>query len=126
MRIDQARALRKTATLAERRLWSRLRNRQIVNLKFRRQETIADRIVDFYCAEAKLAIELDGSGHLRHFSQPADLDKELELYEKGIRILRFTNDAVLSNLDGVLNEIIYAIRPEKSLWNGADSLDPEK
>jgi very-short-patch-repair endonuclease len=86
-----------------------------VNLKFRRQETIGDRIVDFYCAEAKLAIELDGSGHHRHFSQTADLDKELELYEKGIRVLRFNNLAVTSNLDGVVDEIIYAIDPTKSL-----------
>jgi very-short-patch-repair endonuclease len=64
----------------------------------------------------KLAIELDGSGHRRHFTQTADLDKEIELHEKGIRILRFSNQAVMSNIDGVLNEIIYAIDPEKSLW----------
>lgn len=45
-----------------------------------------------------------------------DLDKEIELYEQGVRILRFRNHAVLSNIDGVLNGIIYAIDPEKSLW----------
>jgi very-short-patch-repair endonuclease len=123
MSTGQARALRRTATLAERRLWSRLRNRQVCGLKFRRQETVGRRIVDFYCAEAKLAVELDGSGHRRHASETADLDKELELHERGIRTLRFANTAVLSNTDGVLNEIIFAIKPEKSLWAGADPMD---
>ena len=51
-----------------------------------------------------------------HFRETSDLDKEIELYEKGVRILRFGNHAVLSNIDGVLNAIIYAIDPEKSLW----------
>jgi len=111
--INQARRLQKTSTLAERKLWSALRSRQVCDLKFRRQEPIGSRIVDFYCAEAKLAIELDGSGHLRHFNETADLDKEMDLYEKGIRVLRFTNDAVLSNLDGVIEEILYAVDPEK-------------
>src|SRR3954471_8436265 len=123
MSVTQARALRKSSTAAERKLWSRLRNRQVRGMKFRRAEPVGDRIADFYCAAAKLAIELDGSGHLRHSNQTADLDKELELYEKGVRILRFSNEAVISNLNGVLDEIIYAIRPEKSLWSSADSVD---
>jgi very-short-patch-repair endonuclease len=114
MSATQARQLRKTATAAERKLWSRLRNRQLANLRFRRQEPIGDRFVDFFCAKARLAIELDGSGHRRHFTQTADLDKEIELYEKGIRILRFNNEAVMSNIDGVLDHIIHAIDPEKS------------
>ena len=92
MSAPRARALRRNSTLPERKLWGRLRNRQVCDLKFRRQETIGERIVDFYCATAKLAIELDGSGHLRQFNQTADLDKELELYEKGIRTLRFSNE----------------------------------
>jgi very-short-patch-repair endonuclease len=112
----QARRFRRTGTPAEKKLWSRLRNRQLGGLKFRRQEPVGDRVVDFLRAEAKLAIELDGSGHRRHVNQTADLDKEIELYEKGIRILRFSNRAIMSNIDGVLNEIIYAVDPEKSLW----------
>src|SRR3954463_7983387 len=113
MSVSQARALRKSSTTAERKLWSRLRNRQVCGMKFRRQETIGDRIADFYCAAAKLAIELDGSGHLRHSNQTADLDKELELHEKGIRTLRFSNAVVLSNLDGVVTQIMCTIDPEK-------------
>ncbi|MFN2541041.1 MAG: endonuclease domain-containing protein [Chthoniobacterales bacterium] len=97
-------------------MWSHLRNRQLAGFRFRRQQPIGDRILDFFCAEAKLAIELDGSGHSRHFGELFDLDRELELYEKGIRVLRFSNRAVTSNLDGVLNAMIYAIGPEKSLW----------
>jgi very-short-patch-repair endonuclease len=90
-------------------------------LKFRRQVPIGDRIVDFFCAEARLAIELDGSGHTRHFTETSDLDRAIELHEKGIRIIRFYNRQIDENLDGVLNAIIYAVDPEKSLWaSGAD------
>jgi len=72
--------------------------------------------LDFYCEEATLAVELDGSGHYYDLKREDDLDRELELYEKGVRILRFSNSDVLENVDGVLNLIIYAIDPEKSLW----------
>ena len=91
MSVQHARRLRKGATDAEKRLWSRLRNRQIGNLKFRRQHPFGNRVVDFFCEEAKLAIELDGSGHLTGRGQTSDLDREIELYEKGIRVLRFYN-----------------------------------
>ena len=116
MSVQRARRLRKTAADAEKRLWSRLRNRQIANLKFRRQHPIGNRTVDFFCTEAKLAIELDGSGHLTEDGQKSDLDREIELYEKGIRVLRFFNHDISNNLDGVLNAIIYAAEPERSLW----------
>jgi very-short-patch-repair endonuclease len=120
VRIRQARRARKDPTEAEKRLWVHLRNRQLAGFKFRRQHPLGDRILDFFCAEAKLAIELDGSGHARHLGQTGDLDRELELYEKGIRVLRFKNTAVISNLEGVLNAIVYAIDPEKSLWPTQD------
>ena len=116
MTVKRARYFRKSATKAEKRLWSHLRNRQVASMKFRRQHPIGHRIVDFFCAEAKLAIELDGSGHHRHFGETHDLDQAIDLYEKGIRLLRFSNHDVFDNLDGVLNAIIYAIDPERSLW----------
>ncbi len=116
MSVQQARRLRKGATDAEKRLWSRLRNRQIANLKFRRQHPLGNRIVDFFCEEAKLGIELDGSGHSSYRGQTSDLEREVELYEKGIRVLRFQNTDVSNNLDGVLNAIIYEVDPEGSLW----------
>jgi very-short-patch-repair endonuclease len=116
MGVQQARRLRKKLTDAERKLWSRLRDRQVANLKFRRQHPLGSRVVDFFCPEANLAIELDGSGHVSHRGQTSDLDREIELYEKGIRILRFQDTDVFKNLDGVLNAIIYAVVPERSLW----------
>jgi very-short-patch-repair endonuclease len=116
MKVQQARHLRRNATAAEKRLWSRLNNRQTAGLKFRRQHPIANRIVDFFCAEAKLAIELDGSGHARHTNAETDLDRELDLHAKGIRVLRFRNRDIFNNLSGVFNAMIYAVDPEKSLW----------
>ena len=90
MSVQQARNLRKKATDAEKRLWSRLRNRQIANLKFRRQHPLGSRIVDFFCAEAKLGIELDGSGHLSDNGQKSDLDREIELTNKAFESSVFT------------------------------------
>jgi len=88
MSVQQARRLRGKLTDAERKLWSRLRNRQVANLKFRRQHPLGDRIVDFFCSEAKLTIELDGSGHASYHGQTSDLDRQIELYEQGVRVLR--------------------------------------
>src|SRR5437016_12299322 len=116
MSVQQARRLRRKLTDAERKLWSRLRNCQVVDLKFRLQHPLGDRIVDFFCSEAKLAIELDGSGYTSYRGQTSDLDREIELYEKGIHVLRFQNTDVFKNLDGVLNAIIYAVDPKRSLW----------
>jgi very-short-patch-repair endonuclease len=116
MSVRQARRFRKRATDAEKLLWSRVRNRKAAGLKFRRQHCVGNRVFDFFCAEANLAVELDGSGHTRYLSEVSDLDRELELCESGIRVLRFSNAEVLQNIDGVINAIIYAVDPEKSLW----------
>src|SRR5207248_11258730 len=105
MSVQQARRLRKGATDAEKRLWSSLGNGQIANLMFRRQHPLGNRIVDFFCEEAKLGIELDGSGHSSYREQTSDLEQEVELYEKEIRVLRFQNTDVFNNLEGVLNAI---------------------
>ena len=119
--VQQARHLRRTSTRHEKHLWWHLRDRKLGGLKFRRQVPIGDRTIDFFCAEAHLAIELDGSGHTRHFTQTSDLDREIDLHEKGIRIVRFYNCQIDENLDGVLNAILYAADPEKSRWaSGAD------
>jgi len=96
----------------------------LAGLKFRRQHPLGTRVVDFFCVEAKLAVELDGSGHRRQFGQTVDLDREMELHERGIRVLRFINREVLSNLDGVLNAIVYAADPEKSLWTTVKTPSP--
>ena len=114
--VQQAKRLRGVATVPEKRLWSHLRNRKLAGLKFRRQEPLFGYVIDFFCPEARLAIELDGSGHSRHFTRSSDLDREIDLHEKGIRLIRFHNKAIFENLAGVLNAIILAADPERSLW----------
>src|SRR4051812_49419195 len=114
--LQLARHFRKAQTRHAKRLWWQLRDRKLGGLKFRRQVPIGDRIVDFFCAEANLAVELDGSGHARHFTQVSDLDRAIDLHEKGIRVIRFYNSEIDENLDGVLNAILYAADPEKSPW----------
>src|SRR5438094_10643208 len=107
MSVQQARRLRKGATDAEKRLWSSLRNRQIANLKFRRQHPLGNRIVDFFCEEAKLGIELDGSVHSSYRGQTSDVEREVELYEEGIRVVRFQNTDVFNNIDCGYNVASY-------------------
>src|SRR5215210_3323458 len=112
-RIAQARYLRKASTPAERLVWGRLRNRQLYGYKFRRQHPIGERVVDFYCAEARLAIELDGSGHGYARQQRADTFRSAELQEEGVRVLRFWNDEILSDVGWIIEAILFQLDPEK-------------
>ncbi|MEM8945501.1 MAG: endonuclease domain-containing protein [Planctomycetota bacterium] len=91
------------ATFPEQLLWSKLRARQLGGIKFRRQHPIEPYIVDFYCATAKLAIELDGRSH--DDTQLYDQDRETIIRREGVRVLRIANDDILQNLDGVLELI---------------------
>ncbi len=100
---ERARKLRRASTDAERRLWYALRNRQISGHKFRRQHPIGPYIVDFVCPAKKLVVELDGSQHLR--SVDYDNKRTAEIAREGFRVIRFWNNEVLSNLDGVLRAI---------------------
>lgn len=102
--------LRNHATDAERILWSKLRGRQLLGYKFRRQHGIGVFIVDFYCPERKLAIEIDGATHWTEGEKEYDRRRQeyIELYT--IRFLRFTNYEVYSNLDGVLSVIAGAVK----------------
>ena len=97
-----ARRLRQNATDVERRLWYALRER-LIGWKFRRQHPIGGRIADFACPRAKLVIELDGSQHASR--ELADHRRTAELIRHGYRVLRFWNNDVLDNLDGVLEAI---------------------
>jgi very-short-patch-repair endonuclease len=83
----RARTLRKDATVAERRLWFGLRN--LATFKFRRQHRIGRYIVDFYCAEVKLAVEVDGGIHWREEVRLHDEERDMNLRSMGIRIIRF-------------------------------------
>jgi len=104
--INNARELRKNQTDAESLLWQLLRNRQIENTKFRRQCPIDPYILDFYCHEKKLAIELDGGQHNTEEGKEKDRTRTGLLKSKGIRVLRFWNNDVLQNTESVL-EVIY-------------------
>jgi very-short-patch-repair endonuclease len=97
--------LRKEATDAERLLWGSLRNRLLSGHKFRFQATIEPFVVDFLCAEALLIVEVDGSQH----NAEVGARRTHFLQSRGYRILRFWNNEVIENLDGVLEVVIAAL-----------------
>ena len=98
--VGIARHLRRTATDAERRLWSRLRNRQVGEVKFRRQVPSRAFVADFASVEAKLVIEVDGSQHAEAIE--ADRLRSDALGSAGYLVLRFWNNDVIENIDGVV------------------------
>jgi very-short-patch-repair endonuclease len=103
--VHATRSMRHTPTPAENVLWQRIRNRQVGALKFRRQHSIDRFIVGFYCAEARLVIEIDGPFH----AEPnADADRQHILESLGLRVQRFSNDDVLRDPDAVIAQIISA------------------
>jgi len=106
---NKARYLRKSQTDAESLLWSRLRARQLTGIKFRRQHPIGPYVLDFYCAEAHLAVEVDGSQHLESIAINQDQARTKFLENKSIKVIRFWNHEVLENLDAVLESIIFTL-----------------
>ena len=111
--LDFARQLRRQATDAENLLWRLLRGRQIANAKFRRQHSFPPYILDFYCHELKLAVELDGGQHNEEVGRRRDARRDEYLAGHGIRVLRFWNNDVLRETEAVL-EAIYAAVVEHS------------
>jgi len=105
----QAIELRKESTPAERKLWSRIRNDQL-GVTFRRQHAMGKYIPDFCSPKAKLIIELDGSQHLEQQEYDEERTKYLEL--QGYKVIRFWNNDVVNNIDGVILAIIYAMENE--------------
>jgi len=101
--IRHAREMRKAPSDAERRLWSCLRNRQLGNFKFRRQHPIGPFIVDFCCIEKSLVIELDGEQHLT--AEQYDGRRSEFLAQRGYRVIRFWNSAVLTGIEAVLEQV---------------------
>ena len=104
LRAGTARRLRRDQTDAERALWFRLRDRRLNGMKFRRQMPIRSYVVDFCCEAARLVVELDGGQHVER--APEDTERTAELERYGYLVLRFWNNDVLSNIDGVLATII--------------------
>lgn len=104
---QRAKALRKRMTDAEQHLWGRLRRRQLLGFKFRRQVPTGPFIADFACVEAKLIVELDGGQHVD--AQATDEARTQLLESRGFRVLRFWNDDVLKRTDDVLEDIVRAL-----------------
>ena len=102
--------MRHTATDAETRLWSRLRARRLDGWKFRRQHPIGPYILDFYCPDARLAVELDGGQHAEDQELVYDEERTRRLEESGIRVLRLWNDQALKHTDTALEVILRALR----------------
>jgi len=97
--------LRSNLTPAEARLWKFLQNRQLDNRKFRRQHSIGNYIVDFYCSEEKLAIELDGSIHFNPVNEVYDLSRDKFIESLNIKVIRFSNEDVFKKINILLDEI---------------------
>jgi very-short-patch-repair endonuclease len=102
--------------LPEGMLWRVLRNRQLGGLRFRRQHPIGPFFVDFFCCSCGLAIELDGASHNTPEALRADERRDRFLAREGVRVIRFLNSEVRTNLDGVLQEIFRAATGME--WDG--------
>ena len=114
--VNRARGLRDRCTEAERRLWARLRDRRLCGLKFRRQEAIGPYIADFVCRELMLIIELDGGQHSERSAYDARRSAYLERF--GFRVIRFWNEEVFKNWDGIarsIDEELEALRLRQRL-----------
>jgi very-short-patch-repair endonuclease len=102
--IRIARKLRKDSTEAERRLWSKLRGKQLAGFKFRRQQPVGPHVVDFINFEKRLIIEIDGGHHA--LQKERDNERDCWLEEKGFEVLRYWNNEIIDNIDGVLEAIL--------------------
>ena len=106
---SKARELRKKSTDAERILWSELRDHKLNGIGFRRQVPIKNYIADFACHSAKLVVELDGGQHFSDQSERADAARTAVIEARGFRVLRFSNDEMMTNRAGVLETIAAAV-----------------
>ncbi|MBP7850975.1 MAG: endonuclease domain-containing protein [Lentimicrobiaceae bacterium] len=103
--VARARQLRKSLTPSEKILWQALRKKQVAGMRFRRQHPIAQFIVDFYCHQVGLIIEIDGEIHLERDQMERDENRTHALEHFGLQVLRFRNEQIKQDLDNVLNRI---------------------
>jgi very-short-patch-repair endonuclease len=121
--LAKAKKLRREMTDAESKLWSILRNSQLNGAKFRRQQPIGPFIVDFVCQQARLIIEADGS---QHADSLADARRTDFLGSKGYRVLRFWNNEIIENLEGVAESILAALSIPHPAQPAAESPSPSR
>ena len=112
--IEVARENRKNPTQAEKKLWLKiLKGKQFENYKFLRQKPLDNFIADFYCAELLLIIEIDGDSHAKQREYDTLRSEKLEAH--GIKVVRYTNDDVLSNIEGVYQDLKKRIKEIKMM-----------
>ena len=97
-------------TPAERTLWSKLRGRRFKGHRFHRQTSISNFIVDFYCPDKKLIIEIDGSIHLLYGKPRSDLERQKYIEALGFKVIRFTNEEVKLSIESVLLKILSELQ----------------
>ncbi len=108
---DRRKNLRKNSTDLENILWQRIRNKQISGFKFWRQYSVGAYILDFYCPQKRLAIELDGGQHGNPDNVDYDNERTKYLNMYNIKVLRFWNNEILNNLENVLQKINEELNP---------------
>lgn len=106
-----AKRLRRDSTDVEKKLWRALRNRQLAGVKFRRQFPVEGYVADFAAPEHRLIVELDGGQHNDEAARARDAARTARLEQSGWRLLRFWNNEVIENIDGVVEAIQCAISP---------------
>jgi very-short-patch-repair endonuclease len=111
--VELVRKLRRNQTEAEGKLWVYIKNRQICGVKFRRQRAIGKYVVDFVSLENKLIIEIDGGQHNEFPNIIKDEERTKYLESQGYQVLRFWNNDVLENIDGVLDNLIEILNTGK-------------
>jgi very-short-patch-repair endonuclease len=121
--LVKAKHLRQDMTDAERKLWSILRNSQLNGVKFRRQQPIGPFVADFVCQERRLIVEADGG---QHAESCTDDSRTAFLEGKGYRVLRFWNNDILTNLDGVAQVIAAALSPPHPARAERESPSPSR
>lgn len=113
--IDKCRKLRRYQTDAEKKLWTILRNRQLADVKFRRQFSVGRYILDFYCPEYRLGIEADGGQHYGGKGAGRDELRTRELNQLGVDIVRFSDREILTNIEGVHKTIEKVIEKRRGI-----------
>ena len=111
---QRRRELRRNQTDAERAFWAKVRNKQFLGMKFFRQYSIGPYILDFYCPTVKLAVELDGGQHNQSDNREYDATRSEYLKAQGIDVMRFWNNEVLLDIQGVLCKMTLKVTPPPS------------
>ena len=121
--VMRAKRLRRSPTLPEGLLWQQFRKR-LGGYKFRRQHPLGPYILDFYCAAARLAIEVDGESHIMGDNPARDVRSDRWLGEQGVRVVRFSAAEVLNDLDAAIQEIVWLVRSQLPLHQAPPGSPP--